>query len=102
MKTFNEYWKEKAQKRRKSWAARSKRFAERHLQLAAIRSEVVFSLMDRREVLSLLNEHRTVQNPIARWEPNMHFSFSEQGAHGPMALLSMISRFPKVVKSKFQ
>ena len=84
MKTFNEYWKEKAQKRRKSWAAKAKRFAERHLQLAAIRSEVVYSCMDRIEVLSLLNEHRTVQNPIARWEPNMHFSFSEQGLREAM------------------
>ncbi len=84
MKTFNEYWKEKAQKRRKSWAAKAKRFAERHLQLAAIRSEVVYSRMDRIEVLSLLNEHRTVQNPIARWEPNMHFSFSEQGLREAM------------------
>ena len=84
MKTLNEYWKEKAQKRRKSWAAKAKRFAERHLQLAAIRSEVVYSCMDRIEVLSLLNEHRTVQNPIARWEPNMHFSFSEQGLREAM------------------
>ena len=84
MKTFNEYWKEKAQKRRKSWAAKARRFAERHLQLAAIRSEVVYSRMDRIEVLSLLNEHRTVQNPIARWEPNMHFSFSEQGLREAM------------------
>ena len=84
MTTFNEYWKEKAQKRRKSWAARSKRFAERHMQLATIRSEVVFSRMDRKEVLSLLDEHRTVQNPIARWEPNMHFSFSEQGLREAM------------------
>ena len=82
--TFNEYWKEKAQKRRKSWAAKAKRFAERHMQLAAIRSEVVYSHMDRREVLSLLDEHRTVQNPIARWDPNMHFSFSEQGLREAM------------------
>ncbi len=82
--TFNDYWKEKAQKRRKSWAAKAKRFAERHLQLAAIRSEVVYSRMDRIEVLSLLNEHRTVQNPIARWEPKMHFSFSEQGLREAM------------------
>ncbi len=84
MKTFSKYWKEKAQKRRKSWVAKAKRFAERHLQLAAIRSEVVYSRMDRIEVLSLLNEHRTVQNPIARWEPNMHFSFSEQGLREAM------------------
>ena len=84
MTKFNEYWKERAQKRRKSWAARSKRFTERHMQLAAIRSEVVYSRMDRIEVLSLLDEHRTVQNPIARWEPNMHFSFSEQGLREAM------------------
>ena len=82
--TFNEYWKEKAQKRRKSRAAKAKRFAERHTQLEDIRKEVVFSRMDRREVLSLLDEHRTVQNPIARWDPNMHFSFSEQGLREAM------------------
>jgi hypothetical protein len=81
---FNTYWEEKAQKRRKSWASKAKRFAERHMQLAAIRSEVVFSRMDRREVLSLLDEHRTVQNPIARWDPNLHFSFSEQGLREAM------------------
>ena len=82
--TFNEYWKEKAQKRRKSRAAKAKRFAERHTQLEDIRKEVVFSRMDRREVLGLLDEHRTVQNPIARWDPNMHFSFSEQGLREAM------------------
>ena len=82
--SFNEYWKEKSQKRRKSWAAKAKRFAERHMQLAEIRSEVVYSHMDRREVLSLLDEHRTVQNPIAQWDPNLHFSFSEQGLREAM------------------
>ena len=30
MTTFNEFWKEKAQKRRKSWAAKAKRIAEQH------------------------------------------------------------------------
>lgn len=33
MKDFNTYWKEKAQKRRKAWAAKAKRFAEQHTQL---------------------------------------------------------------------
>lgn len=84
MTKFNEYWKEKAQKRRKAWAAKAKRFAERHLQLAAIRSEVVYSRMDRIEVRSLRDKHRTVQNPIARWDSNMHFSFSEQGLREAM------------------
>lgn len=44
MTTFNEYWKEKAQKRRKSWAAKAKRFAEQHTQLEDIRKEVYLPL----------------------------------------------------------
>ena len=75
---FNEYWKEKAAKRRKSWASKSKRFADQHTQLEAIRSGIVYGHMKREEVRSLRDEHRTVQNPIARWDSNMHFSFSEQ------------------------
>ncbi|MCR5850420.1 MAG: hypothetical protein K6G92_06880, partial [Bacteroidaceae bacterium] len=81
---FNEYWKEKAAKRRKSWVAKAKRFAERHMQLAEIRSEIVYGHMKREEVRSLRDEHRTVQNPIARWDSNMHFSFSEQGLREAM------------------
>ena len=76
--SFNEYWKEKAAKRRKSWASKSKRFADQHTQLEAIRSGIVYGHMKREEVRSLRDEHRTVQNPIARWDSNMHFSFSEQ------------------------
>jgi hypothetical protein len=44
MTTFSEYWKEKAQKRRKSWAAKAKRFAEQHTQLEDIRKEVYLPL----------------------------------------------------------
>ena len=84
MKTFNEYWREKAQKRRKSWPAKAKRFAERHLRLGAIRNEIVYGHIKREEVRSLRDKHRTVQNPIARWDSNMHFSFSEQGLREAM------------------
>lgn len=84
MTTFSEYWKEKAQKRRKSWAAKAKRFAERHLRLGAIRNEIVYGHIKREEVRSLRDKHRTVQNPIARWDSNMHFSFSEQGLREAM------------------
>ena len=82
--SFNDYWKEKSAKRKKSWAAKSKRFAQKHMQLEAIRSEIVYGHMKRDEVRSLLDEHRTVQNPIARWNSNMHFSFSEQGLREAM------------------
>ena len=44
MTTFNDFWKEKAQKRRKSWAAKAKRFAEQHTQLEGIRKEVYLPL----------------------------------------------------------
>ena len=82
--SFNEYWKTKAAKRRKAWAAKAKRFAEKHMQLEDIRSKLFFSYVKREELLSLWNEHRTVQNPIARWDSNMHFSFSEQGLREAM------------------
>ena len=82
--SFNEYWEAKAAKRRKAWAAKAKRFAEKHTQLEDIRSKLFFSYVKREELLSLLNEHRTVQNPIARWDSNMHFSFSEQGLREAM------------------
>ena len=76
---FNDYWKEKSTKRKKSWAGKFKRFAQKHMQLEAIRSEIVYGRIKREEVRSLLDEHRIVQNPIARWDSDMHFSFSEHG-----------------------
>ena len=82
--SFNEYWKAKAAKRRKAWAAKAKHFAEKHMQLEDIRSKLFFSYVKREELISLWNEHRTVQNPIARWDSNMHFSFSEQGLREAM------------------
>ena len=33
MMSFNDYWKEKAAKRRKSWAGKAQRFAQKHMQL---------------------------------------------------------------------
>ena len=81
---FNDYWKEKSTKRKKSWAGKFKRFAQKHMQLEEIRSEIIYSHMKREEVRRLLDEHRTVQNPIARWNSDMHFSFSEQGLREAM------------------
>lgn len=80
MTTFNEYWKEKAQKRRKSWAAKAKRFAEQHTQLEDIRKEVYlpldfganFSFEDYKP------EHFIKLNPITSWQ-DKNFCFSEEG-----------------------
>ena len=80
MTTFSEYWKEKAQKRRKSWAAKAKRFAEQHTQLENIRKEVYlpldfganFSFEDYKP------EHFIKLNPITSWQ-DKNFCFSEEG-----------------------
>ena len=77
--TFNEYWKEKAQKRRKSWAAKAKRYAEQHTQLEDIRKEVYLPIdyaagfdLDDYKVL-----HYTKKNPIVDWQSGWSFAFSE-------------------------
>ena len=80
MMSFNEYWKEKAQKRRKSWAAKAKRFADQLTQLEDIRKEVYlpldygvnFSFEDSKPI------HFTKRNLIANWQ-DMNFYFSEDG-----------------------
>ena len=80
MTGFNEYWKEKAQKRRKSWAAKAKRFADRHAQLEDIRKEVYlpldfgvnFSFEDYKP------GHFIKLNPLISWQ-DMNFRFSEEG-----------------------
>ena len=80
MKSFNEYWKEKSTKRRKSWLAKSKRYAENHEKLETIRKGVYIPLDFKPNTslddLKLL--HFTVQNPLIRWD-NAVFSFSEEG-----------------------
>jgi len=80
MMTFSEYWKKKSQKRRKSWAAKAKRFAEQHTQMEEIRKEVYlpldfganFSFEDYKP------EHFIKSNPLVCWQ-NMNFRFSEEG-----------------------
>ena len=82
MTGFNEYWKEKAQKIRKSWAAKAKRFADRHAQLEDIRKEVYLPL-DFGANFSFEDEdykpgHFIKLNPLISWQ-DMNFRFSEEG-----------------------
>lgn len=80
MMSFNEYWKEKAAKRRKSWASKAKRFADQHTQLENIRKEVYLPLDY--GVNFSFDDYKTVhfikQNPIVCWQ-DMNFCFSEDG-----------------------
>jgi hypothetical protein len=77
---FNDYWKEKVAKRRKTWAAKAKRFADKHAQLEEIRKDVYlpldFNQIFRLEDLKSL--HFTGLNPLVHWDKGV-FSFSEEG-----------------------
>ena len=83
--TFNEYWKEKAQKRRKSWAAKAKRFAEQHAQLEDIRKEVYLPLgfsasFNLDDYIPL---HFCERNPFVTWRKGV-FGFDEEGLRKAM------------------
>ena len=76
---FNEYWKTKAAKRRKAWAATSKRFANEHAQIKRIR-EHVFLPLDYGGNFSFEDykpAHYAQRNPIACWR-ELNFCFSEK------------------------
>ena len=80
MMSFNEYWKEKAAKRRKSWASKAKRFANQHTQLESIRKEVYLPLdyavgFDFEDYKSW---HFTKRNPIVEWQ-ELNLWFVEDG-----------------------
>lgn len=77
---FNEYWKAKAAKMRKKWAANDKRFAAQHAQLEKIRKDV-FLPLDYAVNFDFGNYktwHFVKANPIVQWK-QMNFSFSESG-----------------------
>lgn len=85
MKDFDTYWEEKAQKRRKSWVAKAKRYAEQHTQLEPIREEV-FLPIDYTAGLELDDykvPHYTKTNPIVVWNQGQ-FEFSESGLRQAM------------------
>ena len=83
--SFNDYWKAKAAKRRKAWAATARRFAEKHTQLEEIRKKVYLPLdYDYRFSFEDYKVgHFVEQNPIAEWK-QMQFCFSESGLRGAL------------------
>jgi len=78
--SFNEYWKEKATKRRKSWVSKAKRFADQHTQLEDIRKEVYLPL-DYAVGFDFENyklAHFVKRNPIVEWQ-ELNLWFVEDG-----------------------
>ena len=80
MMSFNEYWKEKAAKRRKSWVSKAKRFADQHTQMESIR-KVVYLPLDFGVNFSFEDYkpgHFIKLNPLISWQ-DMNYRFSEEG-----------------------
>lgn len=78
MEHFITYWKEKAQKRRKSWSSISKKFAEQHTKLENIREQVFlpFEYVRGFDYNNFTETHHAKRNPFAVWQQGV-FSFSE-------------------------
>ena len=84
--SFNDYWKAKAAKRRKAWAAVAKRFADEHAQMEEIRKKVYIPL-DYNNTFSFdgyKEDHLVEQNPIVKWD-QMKCHFTENGLRDAMA-----------------
>lgn len=85
MNDFKTYWEEKAQKRRKSWAAKSKQFAEQHKKLEVIRKKVFlpFEYVGGFDFYNFTKPHHAKRNPFAVWQQGV-FSFSEDSLREAM------------------
>ena len=84
--SFNEYWKAKAAKQRKAWAAKAWRFADEHAQMEEIRKKVYLPL-DYNNTFSFdgyKEDHLVEQNPIVKWN-QMKCHFTENGLRDAMA-----------------
>ena len=79
MTSFNDYWKKKAAKRKKGWAAKNERFATDHTVLEQIRSKVFQPIdYDKRgfDANAFVFSYFKATNPLAQWNQGV-FSLSE-------------------------
>jgi len=79
MTSFNDYWKKKAAKRKKGWAAKNERFATDHTILERIRSKVFQPIdYDKRgfDANAFVFSYFKTTNPLAQWNQGV-FSLSE-------------------------
>lgn len=79
MTSFNDYWKKKAAKRKKGWAAKNERFVTDHTILEQIRSKVFQPIdYDKRgfDANAFVFSYFKTTNPLAQWNQGV-FSLSE-------------------------
>ena len=79
MTNFNDYWKKKAAKRKKSWAAKNERFANEHITIEEIRDKVFMPIdYDKRgfDADAFITTYFKATNPLVEWNQGV-FSLSE-------------------------
>lgn len=85
IKDFKTYWEEKAQKRRKSWASRAKRYADKHTGINDIKKDIFLPIdyVDGFDLEDYKVSHYVGSNPIAVWKQRK-FEFSESSLREAM------------------
>lgn len=79
MVSFNDYWKKKAAKRKKSWAAKNERFANEHFSIEEIRDKVFMPIDYNKsgyDADAFIITYFKATNPLVVWNRGV-FRFSE-------------------------
>ena len=79
MVSFNDYWKKKAAKRKKSWTAKNKRFANEHFSIEEIRDKVFMPIDYNKsgyDADAFIITYFKATNPLVVWNRGV-FRFSE-------------------------
>ena len=86
MTNFNDYWKKKAAKRKKGWAAKNEHFANEHTSIEQIKETVFMPIdYDKRgfDADAFVATYFKATNPLVNWNQGV-FSFSESDLHNAM------------------
>jgi hypothetical protein len=79
MENFNSYWKQKAAKRKKGWAAKNERYANEHTSIEQIKETVFMPIdYDKRgyDADAFIATYFKATNPLVKWNQGV-FSYSE-------------------------
>ena len=79
MTSFNDYWKKKAAKRKKGWAAKNERFANEHFSIEEIRDKVFMPIDYNKsgyDADAFIITYFKATNPLVVWNRGV-FRFSE-------------------------
>ena len=86
MTNFNDYWKKKAAKRKKGWAAKNERYANEHTSIEQIKETVFMPIdYDRRgyDADAFIATYFKATNPLVKWNQGV-FSYYESALREAM------------------